>query len=119
MLGWRGIVLVTLVFAAIENSANGIREGGDTPLAPTPLRDSDFVSAKGIDLMVGGKPFRFAGTNCYYVTYQDTFMVDDVLETAANHGFSVVCPYLFAHSDLHHNPLTSARVGSGADLGVH
>jgi mannan endo-1,4-beta-mannosidase len=56
---------------------------------------TDFVTVKGADFMLGGKPYRFAGTNCYYLSYKDRFMVDDVLESAAKQGFEVIRTWAF------------------------
>ena len=50
----------------------------------------DFVRRVGANLTLGGKPFRFAGTNNYYLMYKSPFMVDDVLQTAATNGFTVI-----------------------------
>ena len=49
-----------------------------------------FVTTKGKDFMLDGKVFRFAGANNYYLIYEDKFMVDNVLQTAANRGFKVI-----------------------------
>lgn len=54
--------------------------------APT----SSFVTTEGTHFMLDGKPFRFAGTNCYYLSYKDRYMVDDVLESAAQNSFKVI-----------------------------
>lgn len=51
---------------------------------------SDFVKRSGADLRLHGRLFRFAGTNNYYLMYKSRFMVDDVLERAADSGFAVV-----------------------------
>ena len=49
-----------------------------------------FVTTEGTNFMLNGKEYRFAGTNCYYLIYQDEFMVDNVMETAAEQGFEVI-----------------------------
>src|SRR5688500_12289651 len=40
---------------------------------------SDFVKQAGPELRLHGKPFRFAGSNNYYLMYKSPFMVDEVL----------------------------------------
>lgn len=50
----------------------------------------DFVTRAGARLKLHGREFRFAGSNNYYLPYASQAMVDDVLETAANQGFSVM-----------------------------
>ena len=57
--------------------------------------EMDFVSVSGTDFVLGGSPYRFAGTNCYYLLYKDRFMVDDALESAAAAGFEVVRTWAF------------------------
>eukprot|EP01084_Bolivina_argentea_P299001 515376_1 len=56
---------------------------------------SAFVTTSGTNFMLNGKPYRFAGTNCYYLIYQDQFMVDNVIETAAAQGFEVIRTWAF------------------------
>src|SRR5215218_5379636 len=51
---------------------------------------SDFVKQAGPELRLRGKLFRFAGRNNYYLMYKSQFMVDDVLNTAATQGFTVM-----------------------------
>jgi mannan endo-1,4-beta-mannosidase len=51
---------------------------------------TDFVKQTGPELKLGGKLFRFAGSNNYYLIYKSTFMVDDVLNAAAAQGFRVM-----------------------------
>lgn len=51
---------------------------------------SDFVKQAGPELRLHGKPFRFAGSNNYYLMYKSQFMVDDVLNAAAAQGFRVM-----------------------------
>ncbi len=49
-----------------------------------------FVKRYGSQLYLNGKPYRFAGTNNYYLMYKSQLMVDDVLETAAENEFGVL-----------------------------
>lgn len=49
-----------------------------------------FVRQRGTELWLDGKPFRFAGTNNYYLMYKSQLMVDDVLTTAAANNFKVM-----------------------------
>jgi mannan endo-1,4-beta-mannosidase len=51
---------------------------------------SAFVTRAGRNLMLHGKPFRFAGTNNYYLHYQSGAARDNVLDKAAASGFQVV-----------------------------
>jgi len=60
------------------------------PAAAKPGGGKDFVQRHGPNLTLAGKPFRFAGTNNYYLMYKSQYMVDDVLKTAAANRFTVV-----------------------------
>ncbi len=59
--------------------------------APKPARaDDSFVTRHGADLKLGNQPFRFVGTNNYYLHYKSPLMRDAVLDKAAASGFDVV-----------------------------
>jgi mannan endo-1,4-beta-mannosidase len=61
-----------------------------TALAKAPPPGGDFVRRAGPNLILDGKPFEFVGTNNYYLMYSSKLMVDDVLNTAAANGFTVM-----------------------------
>lgn len=79
-------------------------------LSVTAAPASSFVSTSGTDFVVNGKPFRFAGTNNYYLSYQDQFMVRDVFARASAHNFTVLRTWAFL--DIGH-PDGSETVGGG------
>src|SRR5688572_14286964 len=60
------------------------------PFSATAAKGNDFVKQTGPELRMGGKLFRFAGSNNYYLLYKSKFMVDDVLNAAAAQGFRVM-----------------------------
>ncbi|MEV1144200.1 cellulase family glycosylhydrolase [Micromonospora sp. NPDC049799] len=49
-----------------------------------------FVTRQGDRLVLDGKPFRFAGTNNYYLMYKSPAMVDDVFADAKAARFTVL-----------------------------
>jgi mannan endo-1,4-beta-mannosidase len=51
---------------------------------------NEFVKQAGSELRLHGKTFRFAGASNYYLMYKSRFMVDDVLNPAADQGFRVM-----------------------------
>jgi len=51
---------------------------------------SGFVTRAGANLTLDGKPFRFGGSNNYYLMYKSPTMVDDVLADARTAGFTVL-----------------------------
>ncbi|GGM48378.1 cellulase family glycosylhydrolase [Dactylosporangium sucinum] len=54
------------------------------------VRHDGFVTRDGADLSLDGRPFRFAGSNNYYLMYRSPAMVDDVFADAAGAGFTVL-----------------------------
>lgn len=91
------IILIPTLFTAIWLYSHG-------PSVPTSTLTSSqlqsaFVTRSGSQLLLGGKPFRFAGPNIYWlgldgnlggVTYPTHFRVDDALSTAQAMGATVV-----------------------------
>ncbi|MEV7179757.1 cellulase family glycosylhydrolase [Kitasatospora sp. NPDC093679] len=70
--------------------------------------DRGFVTARRGELRLGGKPFRFAGTNCYYLHQQSHYMIDAVLNDAAAMGLGVIRAWAFADGAGHsYRPLQS------------
>jgi mannan endo-1,4-beta-mannosidase len=51
---------------------------------------NDFVQRAGSQLVLHGKPFRFVGTNNYYLMYQSQKMTDAVLDKAAANRLNVM-----------------------------
>jgi mannan endo-1,4-beta-mannosidase len=75
-----------------------------------------FVTTSGPSFVLNnGKPFRFAGTNNYYLSYQDRYMVEDVFRRAAQHNFTVIRTWAFL--DVGYTD-GSASVGGGPKNGV-
>src|SRR2546426_4316276 len=56
---------------------------------------SGFVTRQGKDLRLDDKPFRFAGSNNYYLMYKSRLMVDDVFARAQAAGFTALRTELF------------------------
>ncbi|WIM93499.1 cellulase family glycosylhydrolase [Actinoplanes oblitus] len=77
----RCTALLALLLAAL---------GAATVPEPATAAASPFVTRSGGALTLHGKPFRFAGTNNYYLHYQSAVARDNVLDKAAASGFAVV-----------------------------
>ena len=54
-----------------------------------------FVTRSGAGFDLGGQPYRFGGTNNYYLHYSSTLMVDDVFADAQAMGVKVVRAWTF------------------------
>ncbi len=80
------IVLVTLALVLLlgQTAPNSTQRAGSSE------QGNLFVRAAGPSLMFNGQPFRFAGTNNYYLMYKSQYMVDDVLTRAASSSFKVL-----------------------------
>ncbi len=61
-----------------------------TSAAADAARPREFVQAHAGRFFVGGRPWRFGGTNTYYLHYQSHLMIDDALGDAAAMGLRVV-----------------------------
>jgi mannan endo-1,4-beta-mannosidase len=57
---------------------------------------SDFVTVSGGGFRLGGRPFRFGGTNTYYLHQKSHYMIDNALGDAAAMGLRVVRAEAFA-----------------------
>ena len=59
-------------------------------IAAAVYAQSSFVQATNGQLVVDGQPFRFAGTNNYYLMYSPQTQVDTIFDTASANGFKVL-----------------------------
>ncbi|WP_433303701.1 cellulase family glycosylhydrolase [Actinoplanes sp. CA-030573] len=62
---------------------------------PAAAAQPAFVTRVGSTLKLDGKPFRFGGTNNYYLFYKSRAMVDDVFADARTAGFDVLRTWAF------------------------
>jgi mannan endo-1,4-beta-mannosidase len=89
---WRALwrlmaVAVTVLLAATALVA--VSDGAARAAA------SDFVRPDGSSFSLNGQPFRYGGTNNYYLHYASPTMVDDVLDDAASMNLKVVRSWTF------------------------
>jgi mannan endo-1,4-beta-mannosidase len=77
--------------AATAARPSGLLASGG--LAPGPR---DFVTVRGGQFSVGGKAWRFGGTNTYYLHQQSHYMIDSALNDAAAMSLAVVRAWAFA-----------------------
>jgi mannan endo-1,4-beta-mannosidase len=75
-----------------------------TGSAATP-HPSDFVAVRNQNFELAGAPFRFAGTNCYYLHQQSHYMIDSVLDDASAMSLAVIRAWAFADGAAPTKPL--------------
>src|SRR5689334_17322054 len=75
---------------------------GPAAAAPGSGRDrGDFVTVHKGAFSLRGKPFRFGGTNCYYLHQASHYMIDSVLNDAAAMGLTAMRAWAFADGSGH------------------
>jgi mannan endo-1,4-beta-mannosidase len=72
--------------------------------AATPRADR-FVRVRNQMFEVAGVPFRFGGSNCYYLHQQSHYMIDSVLDDAAAMSLAVIRAWAFADGTSPTKPL--------------
>jgi mannan endo-1,4-beta-mannosidase len=89
-LNTRRLATVSLV-AALAASTLGAPPASAKPSETNGAgHGSKFVRRVGSKLVLGGKEFRFGGSNNYYLMYKSPLMVDDVLNDAKAAEFTVI-----------------------------
>ncbi len=78
------------VFGMLATAVLAAAALGVTPAAAHRPVDQGWVKRDGSTLTLNDRPFRFVGTNNYYLMYSSQGMVNDVLNTAAANGFTVM-----------------------------
>jgi mannan endo-1,4-beta-mannosidase len=89
-----------------------VAAGLATALAPsapiasaTTPHASSFVRVRNQNFEVAGKPFRFGGSNCYYLHQQSHYMIDSVLDDAVAMSLAVIRAWAFADGPATTTPL--------------
>ncbi|WP_299038647.1 cellulase family glycosylhydrolase [uncultured Pseudokineococcus sp.] len=87
-----------LAAAAAATPAAAAPGGRPAALADSPYRDqvTSFVTSRRSSFLLDGRPWRFGGTNCYYLHQKSHYMVDSVLNDARAMGLQVVRAWAFA-----------------------
>lgn len=99
------LALAAAALASATAAADGAAQGADA-----------FVRTDGRGgFALAGKPFRFSGTNCYYLIYEDAYMVDDLFARVAAANMTVVRTWAFLDIGRADG---SGSVGGGAKNGV-
>ncbi|HEX6469908.1 MAG TPA: cellulose binding domain-containing protein [Streptosporangiaceae bacterium] len=62
---------------------------------PASAAPAGFVTRSGAGFVLDGKPFRYGGTNNYYLHYTSQLMVDDVFNDAQAMGLTVLRAWTF------------------------
>jgi mannan endo-1,4-beta-mannosidase len=105
-----------LITAAVSAGLLLVGSVATAPQAVAKHPDKPFVQRVGSQLKVAGKPFRFGGTNNYYLMYSSPKMTDAVLDKAAAQGFDVLRTWAWFDIGDPADPSTSV---GGADKGVY
>src|SRR5215471_9690750 len=77
----RASITIGLLLAALGHMSARVAEA---------QASSAVIKRAGRVFKLQGQEFRFAGANNYYLMYKSPFMVDDLLNTAAAQGFTVI-----------------------------
>ncbi|WP_375388269.1 cellulase family glycosylhydrolase [uncultured Amnibacterium sp.] len=80
--------------------------------APFGRRDG-FVTVRGGGFRLDGKPWRFGGTNCYYLHEKSHYMIDSMLNDAAQMQLQVVRAWAFNDSDDPAKATTALQTAPG------
>jgi len=97
-----GLILFMFLASALLASSAFAEEG-----------KSDFVYAQGTELMLHGKPFKYAGTNSYYLMVYSVQpdmrkLVEEVFDDAGNMGVNVIRTWAFNDGKRQWNALQTS-----------
>ena len=73
--------------------------------ATTRPEPSHFVRVRNQTFEIGGRTFRFGGSNCYYLHQQSHYMIDSVLDDASAMSLAVIRAWAFADGQSPTMPL--------------
>ncbi len=69
---------------------------------PFPQQPRTFVTRRGGDFLLNGEPWRWVGTNCYYLHYASHYMIDSALDDIAQMGLKTVRAWAFMDGPAQH-----------------
>jgi mannan endo-1,4-beta-mannosidase len=90
-----GLAGAGLAAAGVTATSTSPAAAATAPLSTAGGRPTEFVSARHGQFTVGGRPWRFGGTNNYYLHDQSHFMIDSVLQDAASMSLRVIRAWSF------------------------
>lgn len=79
-----------LLLAAVVALVAILQGSADLSTAGWQSAGNAFVTRRGAELTLDGRPFHFVGTNTYYLMYKSRFMVDAIFAGAKAAGFNTV-----------------------------
>ena len=92
-----------LLIGAGTTAAAGLAGLAFAPAAAA--AQTDFVRCRGSEFTLAGQPWRFGGTNCYYLHQKSPLMIDSVLDDAAALGLRTVRAWAFADGAEQEKPM--------------
>jgi mannan endo-1,4-beta-mannosidase len=83
--------------------------------APAAQAVPGFVGRQGTSFVLDGQPFRYGGTNNYYLHYKSNLMVNDVFDDAARMNLKVMRTWTFLECGGD-RPNSAGGCSQGTDL---
>ncbi|MGL4381896.1 MAG: glycoside hydrolase 5 family protein [Vibrio sp.] len=107
----------SLPLLTLLTACNGVSHTADTTI---PLDNMQhFVVQQGNTLLLDGQPFRFAGTNNYYMHYRSHDMIDAVLDDAKAMGLNSIRVWGFMEGISHEHTMQAEPGVFTPPAGVH
>lgn len=104
--------LITLLTAC-----SGVGNTTDTAIPLDGMQS--FVVQQGSSLLLEGQPFRFAGTNNYYMHYRSHSMIDAVLDDAKAMGLNAIRVWGFMEGISHEHTMQAEPGVFTPPAGIH
>lgn len=103
-LSRRGLILGAGAAGGLVLGTGSSALAADAPAAAPsrrPGRNRHFVDVRGRHFRLNGRPWRFSGTNCYYLHESSHFKTDSMLEAAVAMKLPVIRAWAFMDGEPH------------------